>query len=51
MAAKKRKRLTMDELVVNAKKFLKGKTLEPNNRTMFANALKKAVVPKQRGLK
>ena len=50
MAAKKRKRLTMDELVVNAKKFLKGKQLESNNRTMFENALKKAVVPKQRGL-
>ena len=51
MAAKNRKRLTMDELVVNAKKFLKGKQLEPNNRTSFENALKKAVSSKQRGSK
>ena len=51
MAAKKRKRLTMDELVVNAKKFLKGKQLEPNNRTTFENVLTKAVATKQRGLK
>lgn len=40
---KKRKRLTMDELVVNAKKFLKQKKQESKNRDAFEIALKKAV--------
>jgi len=47
MASKKRKRLTMDELVVNAKKILKGRLTEPNNRTKFENALKKTAKPKR----
>ena len=51
MAAKKRKRLTMDELVVNAKKVLKGRLIEPNNRTKFEKTLKKTATPKQRGSK
>ena len=51
MAAKKRKRLSMDELVVNAKKVLKDRLTEPNNRTKFENALKKTVAPKQHGSK
>jgi hypothetical protein len=49
MATKKRKRLTMDELVVNAKKVLKGRIIEPNNRAMFENALKKVAKPKRHG--
>ena len=47
----KRKRLTMDELVVNAKKILKDKQLQHNNRNMFEKVLKRAVTTKQHGSK
>ena len=47
--SKQRRRLTMDELVVNAKKVLKGRVTEPNNRVMFENALKKVAKPKRHG--
>jgi hypothetical protein len=49
MPTKRKKRLTMDELVTNAKKVLKGKL--DTDRTKFENGLKKVVAPKQRGLK
>jgi hypothetical protein len=49
MAANKRKRLTMDELVVNAKKVLKGRLTEPKSITKFESALKKATKLKPHG--
>ena len=49
MATKKRKRLTMDELVVNAKRVLKGRLTESKSITKFESALKKATKPKQHG--
>ena len=47
--AQKKKILSMDELVVNAKKVLKGKSLNNNGKELFEKTLKKAVT--QRGSK
>ncbi len=46
---KKKKTLSIDELVVNAEKVLKAKPLSNNGKELFEKALKKLV--KQRGSK
>lgn len=43
----KKKILTIDELVANAKKVLKGKQLNDNNKELFEETLKQAAQPKK----
>lgn len=50
MKGKKSTQLTMDQLISNAKKVLKGR-LSTGNNTAFETAIKKAVQAKQRGSK
>lgn len=49
--AKKRERLTMEQLTANAEKLLKGKELNSNGKELFEKVIKKAATLKQRGSK
>jgi hypothetical protein len=49
--AKKRERLTPEQLDANYNKFMKGKELNPNGKELFEKVLKKAATVKQRSAK
>jgi hypothetical protein len=49
--AKKKERLTPEQLDANYAKFMQGKELNPNGLELFEKVIKKAAKPKQRSAK